>query len=96
MQTRTEDAIQPAKERLRTRVGRISRRFLGFGLKGQMLCAGSFLLGYILPVAGVALFCIQRHQKREAVWQFFSLAGPIFAMVIYIANYAFCVATGTL
>lgn len=81
-------------EALRTKVGRISRRFLGFGIKEQALCVGSFILGYLFPIVGIAMWLVQHKRGSEQVWQFFSLAGPIFAMVIYTANFIYITICG--
>lgn len=83
-----------SKESLRTRVGRISRRFLGFGLKQQVLCVGSFVLGYLFPLVGVVVWLVQRKRGIEQVWRFFSLAGPIVAMIIYTANFIYITICG--
>ena len=78
-----------AHESLRARTGKIARRFLGFGLKQQILCVASFVLGYFYPLAGVALYFVQKKRGSEPVWRFFSLAGPIFAAAIFTANFIF-------
>jgi hypothetical protein len=78
-----------AHESLRARTGKIARRFLGFGLKQQILCVASFVLGYFYPLAGVVLYFVQKKRGSEPVWRFFSLAGPIFAAAIFIANFIF-------
>jgi hypothetical protein len=76
-------------ESLRARTGKIARRFLGFGLKQQILCVASFVLGYLYPLAGVVLYFVQRKRGSEPVWRFFSLTGPIFAAAIFTANFIF-------
>lgn len=78
-----------AHESLRARTGKIARRFLGFGLKQQILCVASFVLGYFYPLAGVVLYFVQKKRGSEPVWRFFSLAGPIFAAAIFTANFIF-------
>lgn len=78
-----------AHESLRARTGKIARRFLGFGLKRQILCVASFVLGYFYPLAGVVLYFVQKKRGSEPVWRFFSLAGPIFAAAIFTANFIF-------
>jgi hypothetical protein len=78
-----------AHESLRARTGKIARRFLGFGLKQQILCVASFVLGYFYPLAGVVLYFVQKKCGSEPVWRFFSLAGPIFAAAIFTANFIF-------
>jgi hypothetical protein len=78
-----------AHESLRARTGKIARRFLGFGLKQQIFCVASFVLGYFYPLAGVVLYFVQKKRGSEPVWRFFSLAGPIFAAAIFIANFIF-------
>lgn len=78
-----------AHETLRARTGKIARRFLGFGLKQQILCIASFVLGYIYLLAGIVLYVVQKKRGSEPVWRFFSLAGPIFAAVIFTANFIF-------
>ncbi len=83
-----------AHESLRARTGKIARRFLGFGLKQQILCVASFVLGYFYPLAGVVLYFVQKKRGSEPVWRFFSLAGPIFAAAIFTANFIFCSING--
>ncbi|MCI1498319.1 MAG: hypothetical protein LKH62_06690 [Atopobiaceae bacterium] len=78
-----------AHESLRARTGKIARRFLGFGLKQQILCVAWFVLGYFYPLAGVVLYFVQKKRGSEPVWRFFSLAGPIFAAAIFTANFIF-------
>lgn len=78
-----------AHESLRARTGKIARCFLGFGLKQQILCVASFVLGYFYPLAGVVLYFVQKKRGSEPVWRFFSLAGPIFAAAIFTANFIF-------
>lgn len=78
-----------AHESPRARTGKIARRFLGFGLKQQILCVASFVLGYFYPLAGVVLYFVQKKRGSEPVWRFFSLAGPIFAAAIFTANFIF-------
>lgn len=78
-----------AHESLRARTGKIARRFLGFGLKQQILCVASFVLGYFYPLAGVVLYFVQKKRGSEPVWRFFSLAGPIFAAAIFTADFIF-------
>lgn len=78
-----------AHESLRARTGKIARRFLGFGLKQQILCVASFVLGYFYPLAGVVLYFVQKKRGSEPVWRFFSLAGPFFAAAIFTANFIF-------
>lgn len=83
-----------AHETLRARTGKIARRFLAFGLKEQILCVASFVLGYLYPLAGVVLYFVQKKRGYEPIWRFFSLAGPIFAIVIFAANFAFYTVNG--
>lgn len=78
-----------AHESFRARTGKIARRFLGLGLKQQILCIASFVLGYIYPLAGVVLYFVQKKRRSDPVWRFFSLAGPIFAAAIFTANFIF-------
>lgn len=91
--TETEAIVQEKAKK----VGRFRAAARAFGassLKHQAMCVGLFLLGYLFPVAGIVAYVIQRIRKSDQMWRFFALAGPIVAMLVFVANFVFLAVNG--
>lgn len=67
---------------------KVGEQFAQFDLAHKGLCVFEIVVGYLMPVAGIALGLFQKMRGVREAYTFCALSGAVAAMVVFAVEFA--------